>query len=220
LIHLFAAALICSLGLWSSYSGAAETNAEARAFHVPISSLKTDTKSLFYRGLPLNADNPSMKYQDGQEAMAIGKKFPDALSCLSFEAEDETASLAKLNTGKFEKTADLEICLQRVANELGNLSKVEPWLRAIGFGSVEEGSISNLLVAKRQGLSSEKVAIFIANWRGGNFLKELLYPMSAKYNLAHVFLSFGFYPRNMYLTLAICRHDMRVISVDVGMIFL
>ncbi len=65
--------------------------------------------------------------------MEAASKFPDVLSCLLFEPEDETVSLAKLNTGKFDTTADLEICLQRVGSELGDVSRVVPWLKAMGF---------------------------------------------------------------------------------------
>ena len=189
-------------------------------FDIAVSNLDTETDPLYYRGLPLLPNSQNLEYLGAQEVLETAKRFPSTLSCLSRKPRDKTISLARLNTTKFDKTADLEICLQRVANELGTLSKVKPWLRAIGFSSVKDGSISHWLAAKSLGQSSDKVAVFIADWRGQGNLKELLYPMSAKYNLVNVLLSLGFYPRNMYLTLVIRREDVRVISVSVVMIFL
>ncbi len=126
-------ALINAIGIWPAILIAGEVIANTHAFEVPVSSLKTEANSLFYRGRPLNADNPMIRYQDGQEAMEAARKFPNTLSCLVFEPEDETVSLARLNTESFENLADLEICLQRVGIELGDVSRVIPWLKAIGF---------------------------------------------------------------------------------------
>ncbi len=126
-------ALIASLGIWPTISKAGEINADGSAFDVPVSSLKTEAKPLYYRGRPLNADNPMMRCQDGREAMEAASKFPNTLSCLGFEPEDATVSLARLNTESIEKLVELEICLQRVGRELGDVSRVAPWLKAIGF---------------------------------------------------------------------------------------
>nr|WP_322864726.1 hypothetical protein [Aquicoccus sp. G2-2]MEA1111942.1 hypothetical protein [Aquicoccus sp. G2-2] len=117
-------------------------------FEVKVSTIDQGFTSVYYRGLPLDAQNPSSKYSDGREALATASEFPNALSCLSFEAETETVSLANLDTGKFEKMADLEICLQKVGNEIGDLSKFEPWLRAVGFGWTDERPASHWLSAR------------------------------------------------------------------------
>lgn len=202
-LHTLAFAILTML-----FAGVALAQDEAitdgHAFNVPVSSLKTETKPLYYRGRPLTTDNPSAKYQHGQEVMEAARKFPDALSCLTFEPDDETVSLASLNTEKFEKIAELEICLQRALNELGDISRIEPWLRAVGFEWVEERP--NLWLGPVGPVS------FIALWRREDVFSGRPYPMSGNYNQTE-----GRAAKNLALTLAIRRRDVRVIGVDAVM---
>ncbi len=185
------------------------------SFESSLTVINQDYSPIYYRGLLLDAENPSAKYPDGRAAMATAKEFPNALSCLAFESSAETVSLADLETGKFNKIADLEICLQRVGNELGNISRFEPWLRAIGFGWTDERPASHWLSASSLGLGSEEVTVFRARWRAGDSFIGRGYPLSKKYRWAD-----GLGAKNLVLTIVVRRQDLRVISVKAVMIFL
>jgi len=109
----------------------------------------------------------------------------------------------------------LEICLQRVGNELGSLSEFEPWLKAIGFGLAGERPITYWLSANRLGLDSDDVAIFYAQWRGGDSFIGRPYPLSVAYRWSD-----GLGAKNLDVTIVVRRSDFRVISVKAIMIFI
>jgi len=217
--------LICALTLGCPWRviDSVKPNAGHSVYDRPISSLTLPSNPLYYRGLRLNAEHPGMKYLGAQEALATGEAFPDALSCLAHGPGDDTASLAELATGKFEAMADLETCLQRVGNELGDLSVVKPWLHAVGFGWAEERSVSLWLASNSLGMDDSDVAVFRASWRGrpDNILGRP-YPMSLRFRLTKTWglAPMGMFAKNLDLTLVFRRDDMRVISADVVMIFL
>ncbi|PIE14325.1 MAG: hypothetical protein CSA68_11055 [Rhodobacterales bacterium] len=147
--------------------------------------------------------------------MATAEKFPDALQCLSFEPGDEIISLAHLNTARFKTVMDLEICLQRVGNQLGDLSKVEPLLHAIGFARAGERPISYWLSAGRLGANAEEVAVYYARWRNWDSFIGRSFPVGIRNSWSQ-----GFLAKNMDVILVIRRRDLRVLSVYVVMIFL
>ncbi len=213
--HFIMILLISALFVWRPGATADKTSAEMPAFGVPVAQLKPATDPPYYRGLLLGADHPSMKYRHGQEAVATAKKFPNALQCLSFEPGDEIVSLARLNTARFETVRDLEICLQRVGNQLGDLSKVEPWLRAVGFSKVEEWPFRNWLSRDSREVTADEVAVYYAEWRGEGSFTEQLYPLNLWNHWAT-----NIFARNMTMTFVVRRSDARVIGVDAGMIFL
>ena len=215
LLSIVIASLIGSLDIWPTISKANEVIASKHTFEVPVSSMKAEAKSFYYRGLPLNSDNPSMNYPDGQEAMATAEKFPSALDCLSLDPVDETVSLVRLNTKRFETIVDLEVCLQRVGNELRDLSKVVPWLHAIGFSRAGERPTNFWLSANRLGIGADDVAVFHARWRKGDSFIGRSYPLNCWNNWATNFLA-----KNMVLTLVVRKRDLRVISVNAVMIYL
>ena len=199
-------ALTTSLGICSAVLKAGEVKADAHAFDVSISSLKTETKSLFYRGRPLSTKNPTVKYQGWEEAIEVSRKFPDTLSCLSFEPSDETVSLAHLNTDSFENLVGLELCLQRVGSELGDVSRVVPWLHSVGFERVEERP-NRWLGPGNEDLGPH---IFIAFWAREGVSSRRPYPMSSGFNLIQVSGA-----KNLGLELVIHHRDLHVLSAFV-----
>ncbi|WP_162891640.1 hypothetical protein [Profundibacter amoris] len=215
LLSIVVTALINAVCIWPINANAGEVIAKAHSFEVPVSSLNTEASPIYYHGLPLNADHPSMGYSDGQEAMATAEKFPDVLNCLLFKPEDETVSLVRLNPKRIETIVDFEICLQRVGNELGELSKVEPWLHAIGFSRAGERPTNFWLSANRLGVNAEDVVVFYAQWRNGDSFIGRSYPLNFWNNWSTNFLA-----KNMDLTLVVRRRDLRVISVNAVMIYL
>ncbi|MDU8928865.1 hypothetical protein RXV86_15845 [Alisedimentitalea sp. MJ-SS2] len=188
-------------------------------FEVSVHILDKNPGVAYYRGLPLTADHPSMKYRDGPLMEDLTERFPNALSCLSRDEGDKTVSLARLDTRKFDTPRELETCLQRVGNELGDLSRVVPWLRAVGFAGVSERSARNWLGFNSSGMEADEVAVYRGSWRGRDSIIGRRYPVNRR---AAWTVDYGMWipAKSMDLTIVFRRTDMRVISIHVGMIFL
>lgn len=192
-----------------------DTDAAPDPFTVPLASLSAPADPLHYRGLPLTADHPDLKYPGAWEVLEVAQAFPDALSCLEHTPGDDSVSLARLTTHRFESRTDLEVCLQRVGNQLDDVAQVKPWLEAIGFGRVDEKPASFWWSSHRLGLHDADVAVFQAYWR------RRPYPFSLHFRLTRTWSdAMALYARSMDLTLVIRRGDLRVIDVYATLIFL
>lgn len=201
----FVAALIGSLGVWPVNSIAGETSANQPSFEVPVSNLKAEAKPIYYLGKPLAESDPTLDDPRKQQTIESARKFPDTLSCLMYGTDSETVSLVNLNVEKFEKISDLEICMQRVINELGDISRIEPWLHAVGFEGV--GEHPNYWL----GPGNEDVGPILVGtlWRLQDSVSGKPLPMSSNYNQTE-----GRAIANLAISLAVNRRDVRVISIE------
>ncbi|MCP4194716.1 MAG: hypothetical protein GY768_29280 [Planctomycetaceae bacterium] len=206
--------LLVYLAAFPGLTDADETGEAATALDVPISSLTNGPSPLYFWGHPLDSSHPGANEQRVQAALKSSEEFGRTKNCLSFRPADEAVSLARLNTHQFDQIEDLEICLQRIASNIDDVSGIRSWLASIGFQKISIQPQNTWISPYRPKFAPGEISVLRAQWRGPDTLFGRRFPLNPSYNAGN-----GLLAKNMVLTLVI-RQDFVVIDTNVTMIYL